>query len=146
MKTLRTKADRLPRRSRGFTIIELMLALGLLAVFCGIFVPLLAAITRERRIAAQEQAALQHAANVLEEITRRPLAELSATPNPAVEVPAYIHHMLPGVEQTVTAAPAEDSAPAVRVTVNLHWQSTGGTRSRVVTLSAWVHDRKGDAP
>jgi len=135
-----------PFSRTGFTIVELVLALGLLAVFCGVFVPVLAAITRERRIAAQEQAAIQHAANVLEDLTRRPFSTLAATPNLDVDVPEHVRQMLPGVEQTVTATRTGEDRPAVHVAISLRWQSTGDTRSRPVTLSAWVHDRKGDTP
>jgi prepilin-type N-terminal cleavage/methylation domain-containing protein len=134
-----------PRRN-AFTIIELMIALGLLAVFCTMFVPLLASLTRERRASAQEQAALQHVANVLDDLTRRPYAALTAEAKPAVDIPAHVQQMLPQAEQTVAVTPGSGEPMAAQVTVSLKWQQPGGVWSHPVTLSAWVPAPKGGTP
>jgi len=136
----------LPGRRGAFTIIELMLALGLLAVFCGVFVPVLCAITRERRAVAQEQAALQHAANVLEDLTRRSPAELAADSQIVLEIPKHVRDMLPGVEQSIHTAKSPDDPQTVEVAVSLRWPTSRETWSRTVRLAAWVRDREGGTP
>jgi len=128
----------------GFTVIELVLALGLLVVFFAMFVPVLGMISRERRVSAQEQAALQHAANVLDDLTRRSYAELSDQKDLAL--PEHVRQMLPAVEQTVTITPTAGEPAAKQVTVSLRWQQAGGTWSHPVTLSAWVHAVPGGTP
>jgi type II secretory pathway pseudopilin PulG len=128
----------------GFTVIELVLALGLLVVFFAMFVPLLGIITRERRMSAQEQAALQHAANVLDDLSRRSYAELSDQNE--IALPDHVRQMLPAVEQTVTITPMAGEPAAKQVSVSLRWQQAGGTWSHPVTLTAWVHAPAGGAP
>jgi type II secretory pathway pseudopilin PulG len=131
----------------AFTILELMIALGLMAVFCAVFVPLLASVSRERRLTMQEHAAMQHAANVLEIMTQRPFAELSGSTDATLPpIPADVQRLLPDAEQTVTVAPAADDVAALKITVELQWRQSGGRSSRPVALSAWVHAREGASP
>jgi prepilin-type N-terminal cleavage/methylation domain-containing protein len=125
----------------GFTILELMIALGLMAVFCAFFVPALASVSRERRLSMQEHVAMQHAANVLESLTQRAFAELSAGQT-TVPAPPNVRQVLPAAEQTVTIAPVVNEPAAMKVTVELRWQQAGRW-SRPVTLSAWLHAREG---
>ena len=128
----------------AFTVVELVLALGLLVVFFAMFVPLLGMISRERRMSAQEQAALQHAANVLDDLTRHSYAELSTPEN--VPLPNHVRQLLSAVEQNVTVTPTAGDPAAKQVTVTLRWQQAGGTWSHPVSLSAWVHASEGGAP
>jgi type II secretory pathway pseudopilin PulG len=122
---------------------ELGLALALLAVFFGVFVPVLAGITRERRLAAQEQVALQHAANLLDELSQQPADELARSAAVERPTPPELLKQLPGVEQTIQTA-LEETADAVRITVSVRWQTGKDTWSRPMVLSAWAP--AGDVP
>lgn len=137
----------IPRVRPAFTIIELMIALGLMAVFCAFFVPLLASVSRERRASMQEHAAVQHAANVLETMTQTPFTELAAASDSSMpSLPAGVQQLLPGAEQTVTIAPAAGEPGTLKIMVNVRWRQSGERWSRPVTLSAWVHAREGVSP
>jgi prepilin-type N-terminal cleavage/methylation domain-containing protein len=122
----------LPRR-RGFTLLELMLALTLLGLFAALLSPLLMASARERRVAIQEQLALQLAANQLERATLSPWM-----PTPTlveVPVPPELARWLPDVKQTV-AVTTEDHG--TRVVVMIIWQSRPGVTHRPVVLEGWA--------
>uniref|UniRef100_A0A7C4QPN4 Type II secretion system protein n=1 Tax=Schlesneria paludicola TaxID=360056 RepID=A0A7C4QPN4_9PLAN len=135
-----------PRHKAGFTIVELVLALGLLMVFCAVFVPVLAAITRERRAAAQEQAALQHVANVLEDLTQRGYHELASGPPDVADLPAPVRSLLTEAEQALAIDTVADNPPVLRLTVSLRWRQPGNMWTRPVTLSAWVSAPAGGQP
>jgi len=125
------------RRERGFTLIELMLALTLLGLFAALLTPLLMASARERRTALQEQLALQLAANQLEQITLASPGDLNqyATAQ-AVPVADDVSRWLPDVKQTV-ATTATDQG--VRITVSLTWQHRAGVMHKPVVLEGWSY-------
>lgn len=120
-------------RPRGFTLLELMLALGLLGLFAALLSPLLMASAKERRVAIQEQLALQLAANQLELATVSPPMPTSAPVN--VPVSPDLARWLPGVVQTV-AITNEDQG--TRVVVSITWQSRPGITHRPVILEGWA--------
>jgi prepilin-type N-terminal cleavage/methylation domain-containing protein len=125
----------LPHPRRGFTLLELMLALMLLGLFVALLSPLLLASARERRTAVQEQLALQLAANQLERLTLADSSELDqyATAT-AVPVPENIARWMPEVEQTVQTT-ATDAGR--RIVVTLTWHQRAGVPHRPVVLEGW---------
>jgi type II secretory pathway pseudopilin PulG len=135
-----------PHHKAGFTVVELVLALSLLAVFCTVFVPVLAAITRERKAVAQEQAALQHVANVLEDLTQRSYRELTSGPLDVANMPDHLRSLLTDAEQSLAVDTVADNPPVVRLTVSLRWRQSAQVWSRPVTLSAWVSAPAGGQP
>jgi prepilin-type N-terminal cleavage/methylation domain-containing protein len=129
-------SHRHPRPNRrGFTLLELMLALMLLGLFAALLAPLLLASARERRTAVQEQLALQLAANQLERSTQADWSELDqyamAT---AVPVPENIARWLPGVERTVQATATGDGR---RIVVTVTWDQRPGVPHKPVVLEGW---------
>lgn len=129
------------RRSRtsrtAFTLIEMLLALMLLGVLFSVFVPLLLTVAHERRDAVREQVALQHAANVLEEVTLRTWEALQE-PLTGPELPADQQPLLPNFEQTVTADTMEGTPTTRRITVKVSWKHRSGQRTQPLLLHGWV--------
>lgn len=115
----------------------MMLALMLLGVLFSVFVPMLLTISHERRDAVREQVALQHAANVLEEVTLRPWAELTETIS-GPELPVEQQPLLPNFEQTVTATEVDGTPATKRITVAVSWKHRSGHQTHPLTLHGWV--------
>ncbi|MDZ4685435.1 MAG: prepilin-type N-terminal cleavage/methylation domain-containing protein [Planctomycetaceae bacterium] len=124
-------------RERGFTLLELMLALALLGLFAALLTPLLMASARERRTALQEQLALQLAANQLEQLTLASPDQLKqyATAQ-TVPVTDDVSRWLPDVKQTVATIATDQG---VHITVSLTWQHRAGVMHRPVVLEGWSY-------
>ncbi|HUQ71641.1 MAG TPA: prepilin-type N-terminal cleavage/methylation domain-containing protein [Planctomycetaceae bacterium] len=130
-------APRPCRRERGFTLIELMLALALLGLFVALLSPLLMASARERRTALQEQLALQLAANQLEQLTLASPDDLKqyATAQ-TVPMTDDVSRWLPDVKQTVATTATEQG---VRIIVSLTWQHRAGVMHKPLVLEGWSY-------
>lgn len=125
-------------RAAGFTLVELILALALLVVFFAVFTPLLLAVAQERRFSAQQQAALQHAGNVLERATALPWDALSTAAAADWPLPQSVRDVLPNAEQEIRVTVDPDDPAAKRVQVTVRWQSRqAGGQSRL-SLEAWA--------
>jgi len=130
-----------PHGRRGFTLLELMLALTLLGLFVALLSPLLLASARERRTAVQEQLALQLAANQLELLTLAAPSELDQyAMETKVDLPPDVTRWLPEAEQTVQATPTERGR---RIVVTLTWQHRAGVTHRPVVLEGWSFAKGG---
>ena len=125
-------------RRRGFTLVELMLAMSLLGIFFAVFTPLLLGVARERRESAREQVAWQQAQNLLEELTHRPWDDVTSAAELPV-LPAAEMTFLPGYQQqlVVTEIPGPPLCKRVTVTVSWKMRSDAATE-RGLTLSGWV--------
>lgn len=132
--------------AQGFTLLELMLALGLLMVFCSLFVPVLLAITRERQATAQQHVAVQYLANVLDEWRHALVSNPTAPATPAVELPESLRPFLPDAELTFATQPLSGEPATMRLTVSLRWRQNAAVWSPPVTLSAWVTQPSGAQP
>ncbi len=126
----------LPHRT-AFTLIEMMLAMMLLGVLFSVFVPMLLTIAHERRDAVREQVALQHAANVLEDVTLRPWAQFQERLT-GPELSADLQPLLPDFQQTVAAADVEGTPTTKRITVTVSWKHRSGQRTQPLMLHGWV--------
>lgn len=125
------------RDRTAFTLIEMMLAMMLLGVLFSVFVPMLLTIAHERRDAVREQVALQHAANILEDVTLRSWDELQPSVT-GPELPADQQPLLPNFEQTVTVAAVDGTPSTKRITVAVSWKHRSGQRTLPLMLHGWV--------
>lgn len=125
-------------RRRGFTLVELMLAMSLLGIFFAVFTPLLLGVARERRESAREQVAWQQAQNLLEEFTHRPWNDVTST----TELPpltAAERAYLPGYQHQLVVTEIPGPPLCKRVTVSVSWKMrSDAATERVLTLSGWV--------
>lgn len=134
-----------PRR-QGFTVFELLLALGLLIVFCSFFVPVWLAIARERQATAQQQLAQHYLANVLDEWLQAAASAEGQVAPPTVELPEALQPFLPAAELTCSTQSLPGAPPTTRLTVSLRWRQNATLWAPPVTLSAWVTNPSGAQP
>lgn len=125
-------------RRRGFTLVELMLALSLLGIFFAVFTPLLLGVARERREAVREQVAWQQAQNLLEELTHRPWNDVTAAAA-LPELTAAEMAYLPAYQQRLVVTEIPGPPLCKRVTVSVSWKMrSDAATERVLSLSGWV--------
>lgn len=138
MTSCRCRHHRSPLQLRSaFTLIEMLLALALLGVFFSVFTALLLAVAHERRDAVRELVALQHAANVLEDLTTRPWSSLDdAQDGPSL--PAEHRPLLPEFEQQVRIEPAAGQPLARQITVTVSWRQRSGERTGALEMHGWA--------
>lgn len=132
--------QRTPGRKRGFTLVELTLAVTLAAVFCAILAPILIGITHQRRAIVQEQLALTHLANVLEDLTLCPPDEWDAHLAKHLEsMPETVRQQLPQARLEIFRTDEPGPIPASRITCQIRWQNRQGQTTKPLTLTGWNH-------
>lgn len=131
-----------PPDRRGFSLMEIIVAAGLLGVIMLVTVPSLRWVSAGRRDAAQRQLAAQELANVMERLLARELSALTPEAIAAEELSAEAKARLPGGELRVTVTVADDSPPAKRVTAELRWRDSTGQTMAPIRLTAWKYQRE----
>lgn len=125
---------------RGFTLVELMLALTLLTAVGAALVPLSQQLGRQRLALHQETIALEHVSNLLDQLT----ATSSSTPEtlavgPLSTVPGELNN----AQILWQLTPGEGDDPLQRVTCTLSWQGPFSQQRSSVSLSAWQRNAGG---
>lgn len=122
----------------GFTLAELMIALGLLAAAGAVMAPLIATVAAQRQAAEARQLGLILAENRLDELLASSwdqllpaAAEDYAT---ATITPLPVH--LPGLQERITVLDRPDDA-AKQVVVELRWKNRAGDFTTPVRISGW---------
>jgi type II secretory pathway pseudopilin PulG len=137
-------AARGPRaRSRGTTLIELTIALGVLAVAMSATVRVLGWAAAANRAAERRARATQEAANALERLAARPWDALAPGPARGLDLPESARRALPG--GTLRAVVADAGSGLRRVRVEVRWAGRAGSDEGPVRLAAWLGRRGRDA-
>ena len=124
------------RSSRGFTLIEVGVALAVLAV-CMILVMQIGYLSlRERARRNVEQAALECAANVLEAARAEPWESLTPEWAAAREIPAAMREQLSDATLTVSVEPEKSQPLTKRVTVEIRVQQSEAVEVEAARLVA----------
>lgn len=126
---------------RGFSLMEIIAAAGLLSVIMLVTVPSLRWVAAGRRDAAQRQLASQELANVMERVLARESSALTPEAVATEELSAEAKARLPGGELKVTVTATDDSPPAKRVTAELRWNDATGQSMAPMRLTAWKYQR-----
>ncbi|MDR3638652.1 MAG: hypothetical protein P4L84_32905 [Isosphaeraceae bacterium] len=128
-------------RRRGFTVFELAIAVILLSVAMTVTVQLLGAIALERRTVGRRELAAQEVANLMEHLTARPWANLTAESLKDALLSNEARQALPGAELKVgvEAADAPGGVPGKRVSIKLRWRNRAGEFDAPVRLTTWVY-------
>lgn len=122
----------------GFTIVELTIALMLLAICWGIAAPLMIQLGKQRRATQLEQQALLVAENVVDELTSCPLDELTACMQDVQQrTQQRLAGEFPGVEVIVTDDALTDNIPGRAVVCHIRWQDERGQLVNSVAITAW---------
>jgi Tfp pilus assembly protein PilV len=129
------------KRSRGFTVIEVTLALSLLAAGMVLTVQMFAMCARQRLASEQLLAAQWEASNVLEHLAALRYDELTAELANKIQPSAQLQAVLPGakVNMTLSETPANTAEPAhKRIEVQVVWPGEENP-PRSVLLTSWKY-------
>ncbi len=135
-------------RRRAFTIIEVTVALAVVAVVSVIVAQALVWSMRERARLATKQAALELAANILEGARAEPFDKLDKTWADSQTIPSDMADLLPEGKVAVIVVPLAKEG-VKRVTVEVHWQFTTSVPGQSVQLTSVFSARsakKGGTP
>lgn len=127
--------------SRGFSFVEVLVALVLAAAVGAIAMQALRALGDARREQARRFAAQEEAANVMEQLMAVPWERLQPTSKSAAALSAEARQALPGAALDINIDEAErarGTAPAGRrLTVVVSWDSPVADERKEARLVAW---------
>lgn len=127
---------------RGVTLFEVSAAGILLAAAMVMSLQVLGSIAANERAAERRQWAVQEAANVLERLAALDWAEVTPERAAAAELSAPAREALPGGQLVVeVTGPADDTADAKRIVVEVRWRNQSGSRATAVRIVAWKYRR-----
>ncbi len=142
-------SDPPPRRGgarRGFTIVEITVALGILSVGILLVAQMALWSLHERRRQALREEALEAAANVLEAARAGPWEQLTPEWAAAQRLPASLTAELREAKLNVRVEPEESLPAARRVSVEITWRHEDGTAARPVSLVGLFGTRTAPQP
>lgn len=141
-------AREMGRGRAAITLTETTVALAITGVIAVIVAQCAVVVLRERGRLTARQAALELAANVLEEARALPWDKLGGDWAADQSIPEGMADLLPGGKVTMTVAPAEKAAHARRVTALVSWQfepNVGPYSVELTTVLAARASRKAGA-
>jgi prepilin-type N-terminal cleavage/methylation domain-containing protein len=124
-------------RRRGMTLLEVGVALVILAAAMATLVQLVGVSTRQRRANDQRSAALQEIANEAERLATIPWNDLAPEELTTWQPSAVLTSVLPAAECRVTVT--EESGPphARRLELRVAWKNAVGDQVAPVELTLW---------
>jgi len=134
----------LAARRRGFTMVEILASVVMLATAMSLTVQLLGALAAERRAAERRLCAVQEVANLMERVSARPWEEVTPESLRAVKLSPVALRALPGAELAATVDDASADEGEKRIDLRLKWRDRAGGWTAPVRLSAWVYRQGGD--
>ena len=134
------------RRSdrRGFTLVEIAIAVFLLAIAMVLTAQVVGWLASARRSSERRQWAAREAAVVMERLTALPWDRLTVESVKDLPYSEQVGHELPRGELTV-AVDEQAGAGSKRLSVRIRWHNQSGDWDAPVRLTAWVH-RNGRKP
>ncbi len=131
-------------RRRGFTLVEILVSVAMLATAMSLTVGLLGALAAERRAAERRLCAVQEVANLMERVSARPWGEVTPESLRTVSLSPRALQALPGAELTATVDDASAGPGGKRISLRLRWRDRAGTWTAPVRLSAWIYRLGGE--
>ncbi len=122
---------------RGFTLVECLVATGLLGVIFVLVGQWFAWDSLERREAWKRQLATQEAANVLERLSRTPYETLTAENLAALQLSPETQGWLADGALQVSATATTTPLPGQQLQVEVRWGSRHENPPAPVRLTAW---------
>jgi len=129
-------------RRTGHTLIEVTIALALLAIVAAIVVQSLVWSMRDRARLATHHAATELAANVLEAARAQPFDKLDKAWADAQTIPTDMEAMFPQGKLIVAVEALKDATQARRFTVEVQWQVEPDMPARSVTMATVLTGRE----
>jgi len=132
---------------RGFTIVEMLVATALTAVFITLCVQMLSATGAQRRATEKRAIALQEAANVTESLGSLPWEEITPERIAQFRLSEPAQQILGKGVLKIALEPSKDVPPAKLARVEITWPNAGGGADAAVRLSTWIFSpEKSPAP
>lgn len=137
-----------PAHRRGFTLLEVLAAVAVLASLIAAWLPLQHTVAKLRRASQWRQAAQFEAAGVMERLAAWPAVELTPEKVAGIELSDEARLALPNALLHIDVQPAADDPAGVRVAVQVAWsESSTDERPRQIELVAWRYVvPQGDQP
>jgi type II secretory pathway pseudopilin PulG len=126
-----------PVRRRGTSLLEIMLAVGLLGVLMTVSVQMMRVIGDRQRAAERRAAALQTVQALAEKLGNMPWDQLFDVAG-KIEIPQPMRRHLPGARLSVSVNKESEPTLAKRVIVVLRWNNPRGQNSAPVRMTTWV--------
>lgn len=125
----------------GFTLMEVIVASGILSVLFASAIPLLSHVRTVRQEADRRMIAIEEAANLMESVAALALAgDLSSeSVNELKLSPAS--RRLPTAESVIALEESESPFPGQRVTVTVSWRNDADEQAAPVEITAWFPPR-----
>ncbi len=127
---------------RGFAILEVIVACGLLAVLLALSVQILSLMAVERRHVEHRAIALAEAANIAERVSTMPFDEIDEARLAEIDLSPEVRKLLPDAQATLDVAEETGPVPGKRVRVEIVWTGAGGRRESPVRLTHWAWSGK----
>ncbi len=124
-------------RRRGFTILELTVAMIILGALMSLCLKWVAATGGQQREARWRQAALCEAANVMERLAAQTWEELSPERMAKASLSEEARQALPGGAVAVQVAQPPGDPEAKEIAVTVRWRSRADTPEARLRLVAW---------
>jgi hypothetical protein len=130
-------------RRRGYSIIELALALFLFMTAMGLTVKVLGWVGTERRGADRRLWAVQVVSNVMDRLSAEPFESVTADRARTIADEAAAGKAVPGASWEIAVNDEREAVPpAKRVSLQLHWNDRSGGWDGPVRLTSWVYRRR----
>jgi hypothetical protein len=120
-------------------LMELAVAGVLVGALLVVCLQLVAAAAGQRRAADLRQCALLELGNVMEQVTARPWAELTAAALSREKLSPPAARQMPGAELKIEVFTPAGEPGTKRITAAIGWQDRSGQLFAPLTLTAWRH-------
>ncbi len=128
-------------RRRGFVILEVIVACGLLAVLLTMSVQVLSLMAVERRHVERRAIALVEAANIVERMSTMPYEDIDEARLADVGLSPDVCQLLPDGRASLAVEDESGEVPGKRVRVEIVWTGAAGHPESPVRLTHWVWQR-----
>jgi hypothetical protein len=130
-----------PRARRGSLLAEVAMSGAILMIAMALTVKVLGWVGAERKVWDRRQWAAQEAANLMEEITSRPFAEVNAESTKKRALSPEALRLLPEAELKVEVGENDQAggAGSKRVALQLRWLNRSGEWDAPVRLVSWIY-------
>jgi prepilin-type N-terminal cleavage/methylation domain-containing protein len=125
-------------RAKGFTLIELTIAVALLAIAMTLTVQAVGWVAQQRRATDRRQWAAREAGNVMERLTSLAWDDIAAKAGEAAARSSPARDALPGGE-LIVAIDENANDHSKRIAVRIRWRTSNGGWEAPVRLTSWVY-------
>lgn len=130
-------------KRRGFTVLEVLVAIILVATLLTVSLEFLHALALQRRSLSDRRLALQEAGNCMERIAVWPWDELTTERLSGIDLSPEIRRALPSAKLSIRVSPTPEPPQGKVVSVTIRWQEQPEQPERSVRLVTWRY-RQGE--